>query len=200
MDQDLFAKLSPSMQRELSLALLRGSVLHFPLFRDAQHSFVLELAQAHSWVQCLTGDLVAEEGQLVQEVVFVIYGLLQTHVSTSDGNASDVSSLEAGMWFGEACLFRSGCVRGMTVVAIQDSELAVLVAEKYLAIVKRYPRLLEKHRSIEQALRSGTLSMDELAHRSLRQGSVFSRLSQAASGPSQSFTSATHESGTGKPK
>jgi hypothetical protein len=47
--QDLLKLLSPAVQRDLSLGLLNTTVLRFPLFKDAQHSFVAELAQAHSW-------------------------------------------------------------------------------------------------------------------------------------------------------
>merc|ERR1712139_208971 len=45
---ELFALLSPSMQRGFTLALLRGTVLQFPLFRGALHSFVSDLAQVHT--------------------------------------------------------------------------------------------------------------------------------------------------------
>merc|ERR1719230_1371110 len=58
----LLANLSPAMQRELCLSILSDTVLHFPLFRNAQRSFVAELAQVHYWEQVLSGDLVTDEG------------------------------------------------------------------------------------------------------------------------------------------
>merc|ERR1712187_686094 len=66
-------------KRELSLELISSTVLRFPLFANVQQkqpSFVTELALVHSLLCCLPGDLVAEEGQLQQEVVFVINGRL----------------------------------------------------------------------------------------------------------------------------
>lgn len=180
MNPELFAMLSPSMQRGLSLALLRGTVLQFPLFRGALHSFVAELAQAHIWAQCLPGDLVAEEGQLVQEVVFIIHGRLAVQISRSqamgsmkcmspdmelENTSSPEVEIETGAWFGEACLFDSECIRNATIVAIVESELAVLPASSYLQIVQKYPRLLEKHQKIQEALAAGKASMDMLAYK-----------------------------------
>jgi len=92
MDHELFKLLSPAVQRELSLSLLSDAVLHFPLFEGAQRSFVAELAQAYSWVQCLPSDLVVEEGQRVEEVVFVVQGCLIAHLGrNSKGGALDVA-------------------------------------------------------------------------------------------------------------
>lgn len=159
LDPKLFALLSPSMQKELSLALVSSTVLQFPLFRGAQHSFVAELAQAHSWIECLPGDLVAEEGQLVCELVFVILGRLamqlppelafMSHFSSvgptdSGDNGGKVEvEVEAGAWFGEESLFSQGAIRAATVVSVVDSELAVLNAGDYTRIVRKYPRLMD---------------------------------------------------------
>lgn len=166
LDPKLFALLSPSMQRDFSLALVSSTVLHFPLFRGAQHSFVAELAQAHSWVECCPGDVVAEEGQLVQEVVFVILGRLAMQSPPEHGcEGCREVEIETGAWFGEESLFGEGCVRAGTIVAVADSELAVLRSRDYHRIVRKYPRLMEKHRSIESALISGALNLEELAWR-----------------------------------
>lgn len=179
MDPELFGALSPSMQRELSLALLGSVVLQFPLFKGAQHSFVAELAQAQSWVQCLPGDLVAEEGQLVQELVFVLQGRLAVQFTpciavTASGRASSSSQheaplarefeLDAGAWFGEACLFEERSICNATFVAMTEVELSVMPACDYRRIVQKYPRLLERHQNIEQAIRGGQIGKDELAY------------------------------------
>lgn len=83
MDPELFMLLTPALQRELSLSLLSEVVLQFPFFRDLQRSFVAELAQVHTWVQCAPGDLVAEEGQLACELVFVVQGLLTAYMGST---------------------------------------------------------------------------------------------------------------------
>lgn len=84
MDYELLTQLSPAVQRDLSLALLSQTVLHFPLFKGAKRSFVAELAQAHVWVECLKDDLVAEDGQILQEVVFVIDGCLRAYAGRNE--------------------------------------------------------------------------------------------------------------------
>lgn len=184
MDPKLFALLSPSMQRELSLALVSSTVLQFPLFRGAQHSFVAEIAQAHTLVECLAGDVVAEEGQLVQELVFVMQGRLAMQLppseDTSEGNHE--VEIETGAWFGEESLFGQGCVRPGMVVAILDSELAVLKSREYNRVVRKFPKLLEKHLSIQAALKSGELSKEMLAWQKPSEGrlSIFRRAQRGA--------------------
>jgi len=117
MSRDLLAKLSPSLQRELSLALLRDVILHFPLFRKAPRGFIVEMARAHIMVQCLPGEVIVEDGQVLKELVFVMRGRL---VACSDPLMSNMTivhkrsqprapglhrDIEAGAWFGEESLF-----------------------------------------------------------------------------------------------
>eukprot|EP00928_Gymnodinium_smaydae_P012842 TRINITY_DN14691_c0_g1_i2.p1 TRINITY_DN14691_c0_g1~~TRINITY_DN14691_c0_g1_i2.p1 ORF type:complete len:869 (+),score=167.41 TRINITY_DN14691_c0_g1_i2:141-2609(+) len=91
LDPQLFNMLSPAIQRELTLALLNSTVLQFPLFKDAPHAFIAELAAVHAWVQCLPGDLVAEQEQLVQEVVFLVQGRLVAELGNgSHGRYIDI--------------------------------------------------------------------------------------------------------------
>eukprot|EP00404_Azadinium_spinosum_P059694 CAMPEP_0180717756 /NCGR_PEP_ID=MMETSP1038_2-20121128/14140_1 /TAXON_ID=632150 /ORGANISM="Azadinium spinosum, Strain 3D9" /LENGTH=170 /DNA_ID=CAMNT_0022750239 /DNA_START=119 /DNA_END=629 /DNA_ORIENTATION=- len=77
---ELFRLLSPSLQRELSLAMLSEVVLNFPLFEGTQSAFLAELAQAHTWSQCAKGDIVGEEGQLITEIFFVVQGTIHAYL------------------------------------------------------------------------------------------------------------------------
>merc|ERR1719375_2946612 len=88
---ELLAQLSPAVQRELLSELLRSTVLQFPLFKGANAAFIGEIAQAHAWVHCLPGDVVLEEGQLMQEIVFVIKGKLLV-IEQCDGSFDVVDS------------------------------------------------------------------------------------------------------------
>lgn len=192
MAPDLFRNLSPAVQRELSLELLRSTVLEFPLFISCPRAFVAEIAQAHSWVQCLPWDLVVEHGQLLQEIVFIIQGRLiiqcysgdggydskppdanqeQTHFEDGDevGLVGE-QELEAGAWFGEKCLFEIDRVRTATGIAAMESELAVLSNTDFHKIIAKYPPLLEKHKTLQEAVSSGGLSLDELVYRQPSQG------------------------------
>merc|ERR1719162_353330 len=90
----LLACLSPAMRRELSLRVISSTYIKFPLFKHAQRSFVAELAQAQRWEQIMQGDLVADEGQAVQELVFVMEGHLIASI-THEADGLDMSLLDA---------------------------------------------------------------------------------------------------------
>lgn len=195
----LLGRLSPTVQRELSLELLSRVVLRFPLFRAAPRAFVAEIAHAHAWVQCAPGDLVVEEGQVIQEVVFLVHGRLLVHHSDSAppsptspnpsrvwrseaegpegrGDAADgspavgprtetleLTELEDGAWFGEACLFAQKVVRTFGAIAVAETELAVLPARGYRRVLQRYPLLLERHGAMHRALKERRLDLADLA-------------------------------------
>lgn len=183
MDPELFATLSPAVQRELSLTLLSSTVLRFPLFKNAQHGFVAELARAHIWVSCLPGDIVVEDGQLMQEMFFLVQGrlLVQRRGAPNDGGELDVTSEEGplkpseddileyevstGAWFGESCLFDEDSVHDSTIAATAESELAVLTAREFRRIAEKFPRLMQRHRQIEEAITQKEVSIAQLAYR-----------------------------------
>jgi len=184
LDPELFAALSPAVQRELSLTLLSSTVLRFPLFKGAQHGFIAELAQAHIWVSCLPGDMVVEEGQLMEEMVFLVHGRLLVHhlgnsadpdegehsiplnIQANDGDEHVEYEVGQGAWFGETCLFAEGCVHKATVAAVNESELAVLPAREFRRIAERFPRLQERHRQLQAALAKKEVSIAQLAYQS----------------------------------
>jgi len=171
--------LSPAVQRELLSELLRTTVLQFPLFKAANNAFIGEIAQAHTWVNCLPGDIVVEEGQVMSELVFVIRGKLIMHGNGGGNGGSpagvvreegyeilsdDDVVVHAGAWFGEACLFQEDRIRDFTVVAVVESELAVLTAHDYHRIANMYPRVLARHQLIAQHLQTGKLNLKMLAY------------------------------------
>jgi hypothetical protein len=90
LDAELFARLSPALQRTFSFAILSSTIERFPLFKGAIHSFVAELAQAHMLVHCSAGDLVGEAGQLVEDLVFVVKGELVARYTASWADRLDV--------------------------------------------------------------------------------------------------------------
>jgi CRP-like cAMP-binding protein len=166
----LLAKLSPAVQRELSLELLRSVILRFPLFRNAPRGFIAEVAHAHHWVQCFPGDLVVEEGQVEEEVVFVIHGrLLMTSAKDEDSDSSnsapDEEELDSGTWFGEACLFEEKVPRKFTVYAVSDSELAVLAFRDYHRICNSNPEMFRHHQFVAQAIQEKKIDISRLGYK-----------------------------------
>lgn len=183
----LLSSLSPAMQRELCLAILFDTLVRFPLFRNPQRSFVAELAQCHSWEQVLAGDLVADEGYAVQDLVFVIEGSLEAqlnvasdgrlelHISDATANRlgspnaaqnpeseAQILELRVGAWFGESSLFDEGHVYTSVIIALTTVELAILPACEYARVVQKYPHLLARHNSIRRSLEHGNIRLKDL--------------------------------------
>eukprot|EP00439_Symbiodinium_sp_Y106_P061241 s274_g9.t1 len=184
----ILSNLSPSSQRELALELLRSAVMAFPVFQEAPEGFVSQLASAFNWVQSLAGDLVVEEGQLEEELVFVIEGtLLKLQSATEeeleafgeDSSEEDEDSVEfdgikkmemgRGAWFGERCLFQDDSLRDFTVITDVDSELAVLAAVDYMRILKLYPRLHRQHEQLVTAIEKRKMDLADLSYKAIQQ-------------------------------
>merc|ERR1712150_232214 len=128
-------------------------------------------------VQCLPGDLVIEEGQLVEALVFVISGRLSVQESKeehlTERQVYDIACCQGefkkeimtGAWFGEVCLFGKNMefVHASTIVAVTESELAVLSADEFFKIIMKYPRLMGQYQTMETRFNEGTLRLDDLA-------------------------------------
>eukprot|EP00931_Biecheleriopsis_adriatica_P037704 TRINITY_DN21628_c1_g1_i1.p1 TRINITY_DN21628_c1_g1~~TRINITY_DN21628_c1_g1_i1.p1 ORF type:complete len:881 (+),score=139.03 TRINITY_DN21628_c1_g1_i1:61-2703(+) len=181
----LLAKLTPPVQRELSAQLLRSIMSQFPLFREAQKSYLAQLAQIVNWVLASAGDLVVEEGQVVQEMVFVVQGqvLCLRQSSNEDSSMNDYFDhdlsgdeeekgtitiqdewLHSGAWFGERCLFMEQETRDFTALADSDVELAVLAAAEYSRITQLYPKLWLRHRALVKQCKLGKMSLQDLKY------------------------------------
>merc|ERR1740130_1338442 len=78
--------------------------------------------------------------------------------------------LNTGAWFGEASLFEADRTCDFSVVAVSESELAVLGAEHYHQIVKKYPRVLARQRNISTSLGTGKLNIDMFAYHEAVEG------------------------------
>eukprot|EP00435_Cladocopium_sp_Y103_P059096 s41_g21.t1 len=151
----ILSNLSPSSQRELALELLRSAVMNFPVFEEAPEGFVGQLASAFTWVQSLAGDLVVEDGQLEEELVFVIEGSLMK-IRSGFGLMSIDDSDDEDVWHRLALL---------RVITDVDSELAVLSAVDYMRILKLYPRLHRQHEDLVTALEKGKMDLADLAYK-----------------------------------
>lgn len=165
---NLLSLLTPALQKELSMELLRSTLAAFPLFQNAPETFLAQLAQAHAWLEALAGDLVVEEGQVEQELVFVITGklmLLKPGNPDTTANGVDELQLSAGSWFGEQCLFvrKHDRVREFAVMVMEDAELAVLTLQSFDNLMDTYPLMHKQLRKLSRSVRAGKLSLSELA-------------------------------------
>merc|ERR1712113_1310223 len=72
---------------------------------------------------------------------------------------------ESGAWFAEACLFQDNYEHTATVVAGAESELAVLPAKEYHRIVQKFPRLLNRHQVLQDAVKNEKVNIAQLAYK-----------------------------------
>jgi len=164
-DPEILETLSPAVRRELSLAVLGGVIRSFSFFREAHLSFVAEFAQSGTLVQCSLGDIIAEEGQLQQELVFIVDGCcMSQRWVEADSSRLIEKELQAGAWFGEPCLFQKEAVHSETITAAQESELAVFLGSEYHRIMRRFPTVLQRHCYLEKAIADGKVSVKQLAY------------------------------------
>eukprot|EP00930_Biecheleria_cincta_P031661 TRINITY_DN21972_c0_g2_i1.p1 TRINITY_DN21972_c0_g2~~TRINITY_DN21972_c0_g2_i1.p1 ORF type:complete len:871 (-),score=143.44 TRINITY_DN21972_c0_g2_i1:268-2841(-) len=171
----ILARLSPSSQQELAMELLCSSLMRFPLFAEAPYNFVAQLAHVHTWVQAMAGDLVVEEGQVEENLVFVVQGCLMKFTAAREEDEDDDSDTDSaavnedllgkGAWFGEQCLFEQAGPRNFTVIADVDSELAVLSAADFLRIIDLHPQLSKQHESLQQGIQERAIDLSDLAYR-----------------------------------
>lgn len=177
--------LSPAMRRELCLCLVSDTFFHFPLFRSTQHSFLADLAQAQHWQQILPGDLVADHGQSVQEIIFVMAGELHAVIDAAaegqldvpitrqdniDTNISSVLDdddmhLPAGSWIGEVSLLSHDRIYSAIITAVLKSELSILSGCEYERIVQSFPRLLERHIRMKRSIAAGNMDYSSLRYK-----------------------------------
>eukprot|EP00928_Gymnodinium_smaydae_P037261 TRINITY_DN258_c0_g1_i1.p1 TRINITY_DN258_c0_g1~~TRINITY_DN258_c0_g1_i1.p1 ORF type:complete len:939 (+),score=131.55 TRINITY_DN258_c0_g1_i1:146-2818(+) len=164
----LLGKLSGTLQRDLSMELLRNVVLHFPIFGEAPRAFVAELAQAHRWITSAPGDIVVEEGRVVEDLVFVVRGSLI--VLESDGSKEDESTaiveteVGVGAWIGERAIFDSDLVHTCTAVATANAELALLPIAEFHRIARGYPQIDRLLAQIVQAIGDGVFTWDAIKY------------------------------------
>eukprot|EP00930_Biecheleria_cincta_P079371 TRINITY_DN67184_c0_g1_i1.p1 TRINITY_DN67184_c0_g1~~TRINITY_DN67184_c0_g1_i1.p1 ORF type:complete len:172 (+),score=29.39 TRINITY_DN67184_c0_g1_i1:352-867(+) len=146
------------------MELLRTTLVKFPLFTCAPETFLAQLAQAHRWIEALAGDLVVEEGQIQQEMVFVVRGKL-TVLKPSVAGGVDEVQLDAGSWFGEQSFFtKRPIIRNFTAMAVEEAELAILTMMEFLKLMEIYPQMKRRLKKLAKAVQQGQLRVDDLTH------------------------------------
>merc|ERR1712176_896487 len=86
-------------------------------------------------------------------------------VSPLVGVGPEDLELETGAWLGEACLLEEDSLHDATVVAVVETELAVLAAREFHRIVQKFPRLMMRHKHLQSAVRDKKVNMAQLAHK-----------------------------------
>lgn len=122
------------------MSLLRSSSKHdllkkVPLFSKLSRSNLGDIAKACDETQLSAGSVLAREGEIGQEFVYVLEG--EARVETG---GSEVRRLGPGSFFGEIALL-DGKPRTATVTADTDMKVLVVQSQYFNKVLERAPQL-----------------------------------------------------------
>jgi CRP-like cAMP-binding protein len=133
------ADLSPTLRKEILLHMNRECVLNCDFFRDVSNECIIRLVHSFKFAVFLNSDVVAEEGELAAELVFVIHGSAKV---VKRGRVMPVSLLSPGDYFGEKSLLMHHR-NAVSVVAIENCDTRVLEKMDFEDLCIDFPELRE---------------------------------------------------------
>ena len=80
----------------------RECVLNCDFFRDVSNECIIRLVHSFKFAVFLKSDVLAEEGELASEMVFLIHGSVKV---IKMGKIMPISLLSAGDYFGKFCIY-----------------------------------------------------------------------------------------------
>ena len=114
-----------------------------PLLRDLDADLLTEITREVEWFSVPAGTALFEAGQPVDGLYVVVNGALEVYVPQSGGGARLAGRVSAGETVGEAEVI-SGGSRGVTIVAVRDTEVARLAVSTFEKLVARNPQTLRR--------------------------------------------------------
>jgi len=146
-DETSFLEGLPSgLRTEVEVFLKRDILQKIPLFKGVEDNFLKEVSLHLRPVVYTPGDFIFKEGDLGNEMHFVIRGRLE--VLSGDGMIV-YSELSDGDFFGEIALFKNR-PRTASIRAITFSDLYVLDKEAFEVVLKNYPDIASHIKTIAE--------------------------------------------------
>ena len=133
------ADLSPTLRKEILLHMNRECVMNCDFFRDVSNECIIRLVHSFKFAVFLSHDVLAEEGELAAELVFLIHGSAKV---TKLGKSMPVSLLKPGDYFGEKSLLMHHR-NAVSVVAIENCDTRVLEKDDFEDLTIDFPELRE---------------------------------------------------------
>jgi CRP-like cAMP-binding protein len=154
-EKQILSFLPRGISRQISLEMYCHILGHSPLFRLLSKELLLKLCEAVIPVSVVRSQTVFQRGDIGHEMYYIVRG--EVEVSAGPTNAK-LGFIGHGGFFGEQTVieavtrkFGSGtCVRGRTVSATTDTDLAMLETEAILSICEVYPELEVRLRSFKR--------------------------------------------------
>lgn len=111
------------------------------LFREQPAEVAEELENLCEWYWCPAGEKIFDRDDTDAEVFFLVDGLARVVDHAQSGQEVAFSDLEAGTIFGELSAI-DNAERSATVYTVNDSVLAVVPADAFVAYLKRQPEIM----------------------------------------------------------
>ncbi len=121
-----------------------------------------DLESACRWRECGADDVVLERDSDENDVFFIVSGAVEAVSYTADGGKVSFARIEAGDFFGELSAI-DGQERSASVIAIEDSLVARMPADKFNQLVLVHPELATHLlRRLTQIIRTANSRIVEL--------------------------------------
>lgn len=134
--------LSPTLRKEILLHMNRECVLNCDFFRDVSNECILGLVHNFKFAVYLEHDIIAEEGEMAEDLVFLIHGTAKV---TKLGRIMPVSLLRPGDYFGEKSLLMHHR-NATSVIATENCDTRILNAVDFEDLTLDFPELEESIR------------------------------------------------------
>ena len=136
-DESVFLSgLPQGLQNEVSIHLKREILEKIPLFKGVSDNFLRDVSLHMRPIVCVPGECVFNEGDIGNEMYFVIRGKLAVVI-----NNETLSVLTDGDFFGEISLFTEQKRRTAAVISQTYSDLYRLDRELFEEVLRRYPKI-----------------------------------------------------------
>ncbi len=120
----------------------RECVLNCDFFRDVSNECIIGLVHSFKFAVYLEHDVIAEEGEMAEDLVFLIHGSAKV---TKVGRVMPVSLLTPGDYFGEKSLLMHHR-NAVSVIATENCDTRILNAVDFEDLTLDFPELEESIR------------------------------------------------------
>ena len=134
------ARSVPRRGPENAKTMLVDYLKNIPLFNHLQNAQLTEIAAGCKNASFKKGEVVFQRTDPSTDLYIVNSGKLKAVLAGKEGDEIVLAHFEKGAFFGEMSLL-DGKGRSATIVADQDSELAVLKKEVFLELLNKNPQI-----------------------------------------------------------
>jgi len=132
--------LSPTLRSEILLHMNKDVIIHCSFFRKCSNECILRLVHAFRYRVFLADDVLAEEGQASQDMVFIVHGTARI---MQQGHRMPLGLLVVGDYFGEKSLLMHHR-NAVSIIANANCDTRVLMKRDFEDICIDFPDLRDE--------------------------------------------------------